>query len=207
MSSPRPALLLVGALAALAALAAGTAPAGAHVSVTPDELRAGEQAVVTLQVDHGCGDSPTTRLEVRLPDALGDVDTGPTRDWRVERRGRVLVLTAATPVPSDLTVGVDLVLRAPDEPGDLALPTVQTCESGEEAWTQVAVEETDAAAELERPAPVVRVVGAGTTVSVDLVDEESPWQRLSGPLAAAVGVGLVLLVGALRFRVRRGTER
>lgn len=182
----------------------GASPAAAHVSLVPGTVEAGTDAVVTLEVDHGCGTSATTRLEVRLPDELTGVTPGPTRSWRVEQQDRVLVLTAATPLPSDLPDSLSLAFRAPEEPGTvLAFPTVQTCERGEESWIQVATDGSDD--DLDRPAPTLRV----TEATASGPGARSHW-RVTGPLLALATLtlgGLVLVPLALRARTRSRSRR
>ena len=68
--------------APLAAAAAVTlvaaAPASAHVTVTPSDATAGAFTVLTVSVPHGCDGSPTTRIEMQIPEQILSVT--PTRN-------------------------------------------------------------------------------------------------------------------------------
>ncbi|WP_205475057.1 YcnI family protein [Nocardioides sp. SYSU D00038] len=166
---------LVPAAGVLALGLAG--PAAAHVTVTPSDTAAGAYAVLTMSVPHGCDGSPTTRVTISVPESI--VSVTPTRnpfyDVEVvteklpepitdahgneitERDARV-VYTATSPLPDHQRDALELSVKLPDEEGLLAFPTVQTCEEGETAWTQVAADGDDE--ELDTPAPVFEVTAA-----------------------------------------------
>src|SRR3712207_2167778 len=72
-------------LARLAALPAATAavvltvaPAGAHVGATVTDASAGAFTVATFSVPHGCEASPTTKIEIQVPESVLSVT--PTRN-------------------------------------------------------------------------------------------------------------------------------
>jgi uncharacterized protein YcnI len=54
--------------ATLAAVALIASPAAAHVSATPSVAEAGAYTVLTMGVPHGCDGSPTTKLEIQIPE-------------------------------------------------------------------------------------------------------------------------------------------
>ena len=76
----------LGALpAATAAIALSLAsPASAHVTATPSSAEAGAYTIVTFSVGHGCETSPTTGIEIQVPESVLSVT--PTRNpfWDVE---------------------------------------------------------------------------------------------------------------------------
>ena len=171
----------LGALpAATAAIALSlTSPASAHVSATPSSAAAGASTVVTFSVAHGCEASPTTRIEIQVPESVLSVT--PTRNpfWDVEptieqldepaadahgnevtERVASIVYTARTPLPDGTRDTLELSLTVPDAAGDtLTFPTIQTCEEGETAWTEVAAEGQDHD-ELDNPAPGFEILPA-----------------------------------------------
>jgi uncharacterized protein YcnI len=148
------------------------APASAHVTVGGSTTEAGEYTVLTVSVPHGCEESPTTKVEIKVPeDVLSvtptrnpfwDVSTTvvklakPTKDAHgnavTERTGTV-TYTATTPLPDDQRDAFELSFQIPDKAGEtLAFPTVQTCEKGKTAWVEIPAKGGDAE-ELEHPAP------------------------------------------------------
>ncbi len=210
------ALARTGAVLAATALTTLSAvgPASAHVTATPSDATAGAYTVVTLSVGHGCEGSPTTKLEVQVPEAVLSVT--PTRDpfydvettiveldepvtdghgnEVTERIGSV-VYTATTPLPEGQRDTFELSLQVPDAAGELLVfPTIQTCEAGETAWTEVAEEGQDED-ELEHPAPSFEIQPAsGDDAAPAAADDDSSDSTDSGP--SALGwVGVVL--GAL----------
>ncbi|WP_149085044.1 MULTISPECIES: YcnI family copper-binding membrane protein [Microbacterium] len=214
--SRRALLGVSGIVGGLALALAVPAMAGAHVTVSPDELAAGDHGVLTFSFAHGCGTSPTTALRVAVPDGLASVAPTLDGDWsiQVERGDDGLVssvtYTALTPVPTDLRGAVSMsVGLAEDTPETLAFPVVQQCVEGATEWTQVA-EKGEDPHDLDAPAPVVTVTEAGTggegtnaapqPTAADAGDD--------GALGIALGAGgllagiAALVVAVLAFRRR-----
>ena len=64
--------------AATAAIALSlVAPASAHVSATVSDASAGAFTVATFSVPHGCEESPTTRIEIQVPESVLSVTPDP----------------------------------------------------------------------------------------------------------------------------------
>jgi uncharacterized protein YcnI len=175
-------------IARLGALPAATAaitlslvtPAGAHVTATPSTAAAGAYTVVTFSVGHGCEGSPTTRIEIQVPESVLAVT--PTRNpyYEVEKtmvdldepvadahgnevteRVGSIVYTADTPLPEGQRDTFELSFQLPDAEGEmLTFPTVQTCQEGETGWVEVPAEGQDAD-ELDSPAPGFEILPAG----------------------------------------------
>jgi uncharacterized protein YcnI len=172
----------LGALpAATAAIALSlAAPAGAHVTATPSTAEAGAYTVVTFSVGHGCEGSPTTKIEIQVPESVLAVT--PTRNpyYEVEKtmvdldepvadahgnevteRVGSIVYTADTPLPEGQRDTFELSFQLPDAEGEvLTFPTVQTCQEGETGWVEVPAEGQDAD-ELDSPAPAFEILPAG----------------------------------------------
>ncbi len=157
------------------ALLAG--PASAHVTISPSEGHAGEYAVATVSVPHGCDGSATTKVTIKVPDEV--IEVTPTRNalWDVtktmtklatpitaedgdqitEKVGTV-VYTAKTPLPDGYRDAFELSFQVPDAAGKtLLFPTIQQCEKGQTAWIE---EAADGAAEPDHPAPAFTVLAA-----------------------------------------------
>jgi uncharacterized protein YcnI len=204
--------------AATAALALSLVPpASAHVTATPSSAAAGSSTVVTFSVGHGCEESPTTRIEIQVPESVLSVT--PTRNpfWRVEstiaqldepatdahgttvtERTASVVYTARSPLPDGQRDTFALSFTVPDAEGEvLAFPTIQTCEEGETAWTEVPAEGQDHD-ELESPAPSFEILaaseegdhhdeGAAEESSEEHEAETAPAEDEDGDGSAALG--------------------
>jgi uncharacterized protein YcnI len=156
------------------------APAGAHVTATPTTSAAGAYTVATFAVGHGCQGSPTTKIEIQVPESV--LSVAPTRNpfYEVEKtieqldepvadahgnevteRVASIVYTADTPLPEGQRDTFELSFQVPDAEGEmLTFPTVQTCEEGETGWVEVPADGQDAD-ELESPAPGFEITAAG----------------------------------------------
>ncbi|WP_210650425.1 YcnI family protein [Nocardioides sp. SYSU D00065] len=198
--------------AATAAIALSlAAPASAHVSATVTDASAGAYTVATFSVPHGCEGSPTTRIEIQVPESVLSVT--PTRNpfYTVEtttaqleepvtdshgnevtERIASVVYTATTPLPDAQRDTFELSFQVPDVAGEtLAFPTIQTCAKGETGWTQVPAEGQDPD-ELESPAPAFEVVeSAGDGHGSEAAEEAAADETAEGADedAAAVAAG------------------
>lgn len=171
--------LLAATAAAGVALVSFAGPASAHVSINPNTTSAGAFAVLTMSVPHGCDGSPTTKVAIQIPEEILSVT--PTRNalWDVAKtkkklaepitdvhgntvteRDAVVVYTAKTPLPDGIRDEFELSVQLPEKKGEtLVFPTIQTCEKGQTAWTEVPAEGQDAH-ELESPAPAFTLTAA-----------------------------------------------
>lgn len=156
------------------------APAGAHVTATPSTAAAGAYTVVTFSVGHGCEGSPTTKLEIRVPESVLSVTPSRHPFYDVEKtieqldepvadahgnevteRTASIVYTATTPLPDGQRDAFELSFQLPDAEGEtLSFPTIQTCQKGETGWVEVPADGQDPE-ELESPAPAFEIVAAG----------------------------------------------
>jgi uncharacterized protein YcnI len=176
--------------ARLGALTAATAaiglslvsPASAHVSASVSDASAGAFTVATFSVPHGCDGSPTTKIEIQVPESVlsvtptrnpyYDVESTitqldePTTDAHgneVTERTSSISYTANDPLPDGQRDTFELSFQVPDAEGEtLAFPTIQTCEKGETRWIEVPADGQDAE-ELESPAPSFVILPASTT--------------------------------------------
>jgi periplasmic copper chaperone A len=171
--------LLSVAAATATLLALGASGASAHVSVKPDTTTAGAYALLTFGVPHGCGESPTTKVSIQIPEPITSVTPTVNPGWDVEKvmvaldtpiddghggqlteRVGEIVYTAKAPLPDGYRDALVLSTKLPDAVGEtLVFPTVQTCQDGESAWTQVAAEGQDPH-DLELPAPTLTITEA-----------------------------------------------
>lgn len=199
-------------------------PASAHVTVTPSTTAAGAHAVLRFSVEHGCEDSPTTKIAIQIPPQITSVT--PTRSalWKVEKRtekvsegdkivervGSVAFMTD-TPLPDGYRDVLELAVQLPDADGTtLTFPTIQTCEQGESAWTEVP-QDGQSVGGLELPAPAFTisepVAGSYHHAAISKPTSPAVPAKADNLTLAALVVGLVGAVvgGIALFRQRRPT--
>ena len=168
-----------GATALLLAAAGGAA---AHVGVTPDKTSANSSALLTFAVPHGCEESGTTKVAITLPAELNDAQPTVNPNWTVEKvteqlaepkkladgtsitkRTSRIVYTAKAPLEHLLRDTLVLSVNLPDAAGTtLYFPTLQTCETGQTDWSDIAKDGQDPHS-LKAPAPSVTVTEAVST--------------------------------------------
>ena len=168
----------VGGLILAGAAVVGSGVASAHVTIQEDSVVAGEFAVVTIAVPHGCEGSPTTEVRIQMPETIPAVTPTINAGWDVEKvmetlaepiqgehgeiteRVSEVVYTAKTPLPDGYRDTFALSIKVPeDASGLMFFPTVQICEVGESGWIETPAEGQDPF-ELEKPSPFVNVVAA-----------------------------------------------
>lgn len=167
---------------AAALLLAGAGGAAAHVGVTPDKTDANSYALLTFGIPHGCGESGTTKVAITLPAELNDAQPTVNPNWTVEKvteqlpeprkladgssitkRTSQIVYTARQPLPHELRDALVLSVKLPDAAGTtLHFPTLQTCETGQTDWSQIAKDGEDPHS-LEAPAPSFTVTAAASS--------------------------------------------
>jgi periplasmic copper chaperone A len=155
------------------------APAAAHITVDPAEGPSDGFATVNFQVPHGCEESPTTRVRIKIPPSVPSVTPGrnpyyelTTKEGRkdkVELHGETvtrgiseIIYTAETPLPPhDLDIlPVSVKLPAGKAGETVWFPVIQECAEGRTGWVQIPAE-GESADDLENPAPGVTLTAAG----------------------------------------------
>jgi uncharacterized protein YcnI len=166
--------LRVGALAA-----AFATPAVAHVTLESLEARLNAPYKGVLRVPHGCEQTATTSIRVRIPDGVIGVKPMPKAGWTLT------TVTAKYPKPvklyhSELTEGVVEISwtggNLPDAwydefvftgfiSGDLEagktlyFPVVQECEKGVHRWIEIPAA-GQSRSDLPQPAPELKLLPA-----------------------------------------------
>lgn len=225
------ALLGAGALVLL-----GSGIANAHVTVTPSTAEAGAYSVLTFSVPHGCGDSPTTRIAINMPDTIAAATPTVNPGWELEKvtvpldgaatdshgntlseRVDQILYTARTPLPADVRDVFEIQLQIPEDAAGSALtfPVVQSCESGEESWIQTPAADQNAH-ELDAPAPTFTVTAAtvqgahGTHATEETSDHAAPAEGAGSGNAwgmAGLATGVAGIVVGVVAIVRGNTRR
>lgn len=157
-------ILAASALAAVLVLA--PAAAQAHVGITDDGAEPGAQTELTFGFGHGCDGSPTTALEISVPDGLTGVHPVADPGWTIDiardgEAGRVstVTYTAVEAIPDALRGEARMQVGiADDAEGPLAFPVDQICETGSTSWSEIAAEGEDPH-DLAAPAPLLALDG------------------------------------------------
>lgn len=207
-------------LAALVAAAIAPAPAGAHVTVAPEEAAADDYAYLQFSVPHGCDGSSTTRLRVQVPENVVSVTPQVNPGWSLETKSgpkeetelhgetitegvREITWTAENaPLPDEYLDVFGVSARMPAAPGETVyFPTIQECENGATRWIEVPAA-GESPEELEEPAPALTLNepdGAHAASAPDGGGEEGIETDVSDSdglaIAGLVVGGLGLLMG------------
>lgn len=135
----------------------GPAAASAHVHVTPSSTEAGSTSMLAFSFDHGCEGSPTTAVEVTMPDEIASMALIANAGWGVaavvEGGARTVVFTADEPMPDGVRETLEVEVNLADDVADgtvLAFPALQVCETGETLWG-------DLEAGSDTPAPILTI--------------------------------------------------
>jgi uncharacterized protein YcnI len=196
------------ALAGIALVAALTmaAPAGAHATARAEgaaTAAADGRTRVTLTVEHGCGDEPTTTFKVQTPEGATDVRPENPAGWTSSVLPDQVVWSGGS-LPGEGSFTLELVLAQPAGT-TVVVPAVQQCPSGaEEAWIQLP--EADGS-EPEFPAPtfVVPVNATSPTSAAVVTSTTEPGPTTSARMALeqtpitqegseASGAGLIVFI-------------
>lgn len=164
-------VVVAGALAALGGplLLAGTA--SAHVTPQDPEAPSGGYFTTAFKVGHGCDESPTTKVSIKMGEGVTSVAPQAVPGWTVSTTKRQLdppidnhgtkitesvdeVIWEGGPLPVDQLQMFWISMKMPEgDPGTaVEFPVVQTCEVGETAWIEPTVEGEE---EPEHPAPAI----------------------------------------------------
>lgn len=150
-------------------------PAHAHITLEQREATVGASVKLTFKVPHGCGNSPTVKLRVRVPDGVIAVKPMVKAGWHLDTVTGAYGKAYSFFHGAQLSEGVKEVAwsgKLPDQfydefvltgfvsdalkPGAmLYFPVVQECESGVHRWIEIP---TKAGQHLEEPAPGVMLV-------------------------------------------------
>ncbi len=164
---------------ALAATLAVVVPctASAHVSFERQEAGIGSPYKAILRVPHGCDGSATLRVRVQIPEGVIGVKPMPKPGWTIETKRGPYAESYPYYHGATLTEGVREIVwhgRLADEHWDefvfsgfmaktlkdnsrLFFPTVQECESGQQAWVEIPAAGQPSRG-LKFPAPSVRLI-------------------------------------------------
>lgn len=161
----------------MTALALGFAShASAHATFEQKEAVQGARTKLTVRIGHGCGDEPTLRLRVAIPEGVIRVQPGVHPGWTVSAvngayaqsyvdRGATLTEGVKEIVwEGELPSGLydEFIFRAvfsKDLPAGepVYIPVVQECANGAARWIEIPAE-GQTSRDLKGPAPSIKVI-------------------------------------------------
>jgi uncharacterized protein YcnI len=132
-------------------------PAFAHVEPDPGTVPAASTATITFNLEHGCEESDTVKLEMKLADGVTDATPAPIDGWTSSVADGVITWTGG-PQPHDQALPIPVEMTFPNDAGQVLLfPLVQTCEQGEIRWVDPPNPD---GSEPEDPAPAITLTAA-----------------------------------------------
>jgi periplasmic copper chaperone A len=170
-------------LAAIISMSAGEA--GAQISLSQSTFEAGVNFAAFFQVERGCGASPTTALQVQIPDGVSVIEVPQKPGWSVgeERvRQRVVAVTWRGMADRVKPEQFGLLLKLPEQPGPLYFATTQRCAEAEIRWMEIPG--AGSGSSLAHPAPKLMLVAAVPNAHAQhgsLIAIEQPWARATPP--------------------------
>lgn len=124
-------------------------PASAHIHTDPEEVKAGTENTVGFVIEHGCDGSPTTKIELQLPDGVTKISAEDQSGFTASVAGQVVTFAGGS-LPDGTEQAFEATFTAPAEAGTIDIPLIQTCEEGSTDWIEPEVEGQP---EPEHPAP------------------------------------------------------
>ena len=180
-------LFVVSGVLGVGAMLAVSAPAWAHVVVSPEEVRAGDYETLTVSVPTE-KEIPTTEIRIEVPEGflLSGVQPVPGWEYGFEEDGGVVkavTFSGGEIRPREFQQFL-VQAQAPEEPGEYPWKAIQTYEDG-------SVVEWVGAPESEEPASVIEVVSGGSEgpASSPQPTEASASQRTGGEAEALADTG------------------
>ncbi len=194
----------------------------AHPSLERREAHVGAPYKAVMRIPHGCEGSATTRVRVQIPEGIIGVKPQPKAGWTIDTTRGAYANVYPYYHGAKLTEGVKEIswsghladehfdefvfsgfVAATLKAGDTVyFPTVQECEKGSSAWTELPAS-GQTAHDLKQPAPAIRLVqaqghgqhampqqSATRTFKAGDIVVEAPWSRAT-PGKSTVGAGFM----------------
>jgi uncharacterized protein YcnI len=162
-------------IAFVGSLCFGTA-AQAHITLEKGEAPIGASYRATFRVPHGCGNSPTIKVRVKIPEGVVGAKPMPKPGWQIDLvKGSydkpyamyhgsvsegVKEVSWSGRLPDEYydEFVVSVYLTADLQPGQmLYFPVVQECESGVHRWIEIP-EPGKTSADYKEPAPGLKLL-------------------------------------------------
>ena len=159
-------------LCLVASLSLVAASVHAHIVLEQKAATAGSYHKATFMVGHGCEGSPTTGIEIEMPEPMAVVKPMPKPGWQLATQATPLtapmslhgrpitetvnrVVWKGGPLPDGHYDEFVLLLQLPKRSGPLYFRVAQLCETGRSDWIEIPA--TGQSGRLKLPAPVLNV--------------------------------------------------
>lgn len=144
----------------------------AHIVLEQKTATAGSYHKATFMVGHGCDGSPTTGIEIEMPEPMAVVKPMPKTGWQLSTQSAPLavpmslhgrpiaeavsrVLWKGGPLADGHYDEFVLLLQLPQRKGPLHFRVVQICEQGRSDWVEIPA--AGQSGRLKLPAPVLEL--------------------------------------------------
>jgi uncharacterized protein len=196
------------------------APAWAHLDPDPIAAQKGTSTTVTFKLEHGCGESNTSSLAIKVPAGVTNVEPQKVAGFTESFADGTITYSGGNQPPHD-ELPFPVKLTVPATAGDIAFPAIQKCVVGEIDWIQ---ETKEGQPEPEHPAPVMKITDAAPTAEELTAPTDGPEMAgdttvagatatvtakksdssNAGPIVGGV-IGVIVVIGAaaLYFRKKR----
>ena len=149
-----------------------SSPVLAHIDPDPTEAQAGSNLSVGFTVEHGCDGSPTTSLDMRLPDGVTEVAPEAPDGWAGSITDNAITFEGG-PLPDDQQLTFNVALTLPSTPDTtIYFPFVQRCDVGEIRWIDVPSD--GSGDEPDEPAPAMALTGPVASSTAPQVTTTTP---------------------------------
>ena len=153
-----------------------TGGAHAHVVLAEPVGAPGDHYTAHFKVGHGCSGSPTVALRIEIPAGVSMVMPEEAAGWTLasERDGNRIKAVSWTGgmIAPDKPGVFAIAMMLPEQPGQLLFPATQTCQSGQEYWSEAPA----ASGKTKRPAPLLTVSNA-TAIPAAAASISDGWFR------------------------------
>lgn len=193
----------------------------AHIVLSEPQALAGTYYKATLRVGHGCNGAATTGLTVSVPAGFQGAKPQPKTGWAVTARkaqlaqpytshGKTIsedvvelrwtVLDKAMALPDEHFDEFAFLVRLPEQAGPAWLKVLQTCEAGQNDWSEVPASGTSTQG-LKTPAalllikPVSALAGQAVTISEAWVRPTVAGQKATGAFMKITARDATQLIG------------
>ncbi len=156
-------------------------PASAHIHTDPEEVKAGTENTVGFIIEHGCDGSPTTQIELQLPDGVTGITGVDANGFTAAVDGQVVTFSGGS-LPDETEQAFEVTFTAPAEAGTIDIPMIQTCEEGSTDWIE---SEVEGQPEPDHPAPQLVIAPNPDATTTTAADGATTTE--AGPTTTAVG--------------------
>ena len=155
-------------LIAACALIYWPAASFSHVVLENKTATTGSTYKAVFQVGHGCSGSPTTGIAVQIPPGFEAVKPHAKAGWTITAQGTTSVTWVAASKEAALPSAHfdEFILRGklPSVAGPLWFKVLQTCENGNNNWSEVPAAGVSTKG-LKSPAALLEVIAADTPLA------------------------------------------